>query len=673
MDKIVIFAGAGCSMAPPSSLPGWNDLNDAILESLWDRLEDHGITKRFREDILKSIKEKRSENKFPPDYQAQLMEEQVGLSYFNLLSAVDSNSFNPVQYYTAYLAKAGLLKAVVTTNFDQNFERAFSELGVSYQDCFDEKGFFKLADNWGEVVPIIKIHGSCTSPSSMVDTRKQRLRGRSKVLKTLLGELIQNYHFIFAGFSGQDFNDNEDYLGFKERAKQAKGFTFIRFPGSSLTEGMKKLIQCYGDDKAKEIECDAALYLEELLAKQEIDYSPFQIVSQNNLSIKQKLEANIKEIEPMEAINMLTSLTESYGDEISARFLYDKIWKNRHPSDYKSEGFSRFLLNYGRSFVVNFQSRLERAVSAGVQVMNSPSLDQSAEHTDYLNNPAKMNLRHVKNNSPETAGLTALAETYRGNPILFNTFPEGLNKIIRKTPSSIEAADIVYYYSLYAMVYGKFEESYGYLNAAIQDMEDAFDEPRLSRLLSRRALVKFRDQSEATLKSGKQDADRARLLAEKYHEPNLLALSSLALATYERKNKNGDEAHVHIQDAIVKYAELVRIPQYLECLVEELKIILLRIHGDTADTQMLLDRTVKIEEKANDFITERIHVFEPEYCYLIGMIKINFTSKSDYLPWLVDAISLAQHFGQAHNYAYFKETFAQLNILNEIDVIIQNR
>ena len=120
-DSVVIFAGAGCSVAPPSSLPSWDDLNDAILNALWGRLEQYGLQNRFRKKILTAIKQKRKENMFPPDYQAQRMVECAGKKYFQLLSAVDSDTFNAVQYYAAILAKAGMVKAVVTTNFDRNF------------------------------------------------------------------------------------------------------------------------------------------------------------------------------------------------------------------------------------------------------------------------------------------------------------------------------------------------------------------------------------------------------------------------------------------------------------------------------------------------------------------------------------------------------------------------
>src|SRR5690606_6730883 len=227
-EGFVIFAGAGCCMAPPSSLPGWDDLNDAILNTLWNHIEQYGLKDRFREKILTNIKQKREENSFPPDYQAQRLVERAGLKYFQLLSAVDSNCYNAVHYYTAILAEAGIVNAIVTTNFDRNFERAFEDSNILYLSYFDEEGFnrFSLNEDKREI-PIIKIHGSCSFPSSMVDTRKQRLKGRGKALQSTLLQLLQENHFIFAGFSGQDLDKNDNYLGLREAASLAKGFTYI--------------------------------------------------------------------------------------------------------------------------------------------------------------------------------------------------------------------------------------------------------------------------------------------------------------------------------------------------------------------------------------------------------------------------------------------------------------
>ncbi|CAN5793828.1 hypothetical protein BH11BAC3_BH11BAC3_12910 [soil metagenome] len=161
-------------------------------------MEPYGLKTNFRENILTTVKQKRTEDAFPPAYQAQLMVERAGIKYFELLSAVDSDTYNAVQYYTALLAKADLVRAIVTTNFDQNFERALTQSGVNYKSYFDGEGFNEIAkDEDKGMLPVIKIHGCSSSPISMIDTSKQRLQGRSKALENILLQLLQNYHFIF--------------------------------------------------------------------------------------------------------------------------------------------------------------------------------------------------------------------------------------------------------------------------------------------------------------------------------------------------------------------------------------------------------------------------------------------------------------------------------------------
>ena len=348
-NGLVIFAGAGCSMAPPSSLPNWNKLNEAILNTLWDKLEPYGLNNRFREQILTSIIQKRDDNKFPPDYQAQRMEERAGIKYFQLLSAVDSDTFNAIQYYAAIMAKEGLLKAIVTTNFDRNFERAFDAKQVDYTSYYDEDGFNDLTYNKTNKIPIIKIHGCCSSPSSMVDTKKQRLKGRAVSLQNTLSKLLTENYFIFSGFSGQDLDDNSNYLGLREAAPSAIGFTYLNLPGNIVKSGMQDLINNYGESKTSVVTCNPADYFEQLLSSYKIPFESFHPEAKTpQLSIEDRLKTKVASLTPMDAVNMLTALAESYGDEISARFIYDKVWKERDRLDYNDESFSRFLLNQGR-------------------------------------------------------------------------------------------------------------------------------------------------------------------------------------------------------------------------------------------------------------------------------------------------------------------------------------
>ena len=668
-NGLVIFAGAGFSMAPPSSLPGWNELNDTILETLWDRLEERRISIGFREKIIPTIKQRRKENKFPPDYQAQLMVERVGMTYFELLSAVDSNYYNPAHYYTALLAREGLINAVITTNFDKNFERAFEGLKVNYQSYFDEEGFTTFTERGNGDIAILKIHGCSSDPSSMVDTRKQRLKGRAKALENAISDLLHNHYFIFGGFSGQDFDDDDNYLGIKEAADKANGFTYLNFPGSTIRQSMLQLVKHYGKDKAETKEYDTAKFLEGMLSKAGIHFKSFDFYIGEITRFEERLTEKANAVEPMAAINILTALTESYGDEISARFLYDKIWKNRENKDYDGESFSRFLLNYGRSYVFSFQNRLERAATAGIEIFHFAGGKLPEGAPDYISNPAKQNLKHFRNTSPETVGLIALTQTYIGNPILFRGFPESLAENFHGQPTKTEIADIAYYYSLYAMIYEKNKKSIALLNFGILEMEADFDEPRISQLLSRRSLIKFRIDNEEIIESGQKDVSRARQLAEKYHEPNLLALSALALATGARIRGDYIAAQESIKEAINIYGDLYRIPQYIECNIEYLKILQLGLSLDSTEKQLLLSTVKEIRENAEKYILDRIMVFEPEYCYVMALIHNSYTDapRVEIINWFKDAISFAKLYGQQDNLEYFRETCKQLGYLLDVE------
>ncbi|AXY72593.1 SIR2 family protein [Paraflavitalea soli] len=670
-EGVVIFAGAGCSMAPPSSLPGWNQLNDAILDTLWDRMEQFGIRTRFRDQLLTAIRQKRAENTFPPDYQAQRMVERAGIRYFELLSAVDTDTYNAVQYYTAGLAKAGLLKAVVTTNFDQNFERAFAAYDIPFEAFYDEAGFNRLASQASSNgIPIIKIHGSCSSPASMVDTRKQRLKGRAKALQDALFQLLELHHFIFCGFSGQDFDDNRNYLGLQDAAPAAKGFTYTYMPGSKVRASMNEVIGYYGK-KAQAVEYDPAQLLGELVQAARIGFTPFAAAEQVNTPLADRLREKSALLEPMDAINMLTALAESYGDEVTARFIYDKAWRERYQSDYEGEALSRFLLNHGRSYVFNFQDRIERAANVGVHIEQAEVGPPPPGMEDLFTNPARMNLKHTANTSPETPALIGLAQTYFAITGLFEDFPKKLSPYFRRDPSPAELADILYYYSFHALVQQDME-AIQFLHHAIQEMEADFDEPRLSQLLSRRAMFKLRINHPEALTSAREDVMRAKALAEKYHEPHLLALSALAQSILARKENDFATAFTQVGIAEKNYWELKRIPQYVETIVEYLKVLMLGFEQPDTNKQQLLDIFLDIEPKINAYVVDKINVFEPECCYLVGLFCFQYTNapKATYMSWLADAVSLAEQNNQPANYAYFRETCQQLGILEEIEALI---
>lgn len=665
-DGLVIFAGAGCSVAPPSSLPGWNDLNDALLEVLWEQSNQYGVGLRHRDKFLNDIKTKRTDNLFPPDYQAQLMTERAGIKYFQVLSAVDADHYNPVHHYTALLAKAGLLRAVVTTNFDQNFERAFAHYDIAFQSCFDEAGFEAQAKgDWPPaVIPIIKIHGCCSAPASLIDTRKQRLKGRSQALHNSLSRLLNDHYFIYCGFSGADLDHDPYYLGLRTAAPTAKGFTFLHLPASPVRNSIQSLIDSY-EGKAQPVAVDPAIYLHELLEQTINRPAPFVMPEAPAIPIRDKLREKAAAIEPLDAMNMLVALAESYGDEITARFLYDKIWKNREENDYAGTALPEFLRHYGRSYVFNFEDRIERATNAGVAI-SMYNTDVPEEFREVFTNPAKKSLLHGSNTASETTALIALTQTYIGSPALFSDFPESMMRELQ-VASLTERADMFYYYSLYTKTYGPAESGIAVLNAAIEDMEQDHDEPRLVQLLSSRSILKARIDD---LEGAVADGLRAMQLAEIYHDPHLDATATLALATCYRKARKTDDAYAFVIDAHKTFHALKRLPQFAECCIEMLKIILQLLAEKPDSGQALLDITAKLAEVIQTTIQQRIVVYEPEYCYLMGMIIHQYSSEEDSIGWFANALIAAADFEQSRNLAYFTETCRQLNVLDQVQQAI---
>jgi len=339
--------------------------------------------------------------------------------------------------------------------------------------------------------------------------------------------------------------------------------------------------------------------------------------------------------------------------------------------DYEADSLERFLLNHGRSYVFNFQNRVERARTIEVNIVQVPFGEAPDRLREYLTNPAKFNLLHKRNASPETVGLIGLVQTYNAKPVLFKDFPKNLTAQFRRQPTIAELADVIYYYSFYALVHGD-SSAMTYLNDAFQEMERDCDEPRVCQLLGRRAMIKFRDSAPASQASAMEDATRARALAEKYHEPHLLALSALALAIGARMRQGFSEAFQWIQEAEKNYADLKRIPQHVESIVEYLKILLIGFQDPSADKQLLLRVRAEIESTVNSLVVDAIPVFEPEFCYLMGMILNLYTDapREVMLPWFVDAVNLSSQFNLAAQNAYFRKTCARLGILEEVDSVI---
>ncbi len=264
--QVIAVAGAGVSAGKPSALPGWHATNASIVEVLCRRLEAATNRRGWLSELVPAIDVERGAGRFPPEYQAQLIEEMCGDRYFRALQALDIDVINAGHDGIAALANAGALRAVVTTNFDRLIERALDKWSVPYVVAYDDAGYVEMLQRLSGrdrgPLPVLKIHGCVCDHRSMIDTLKQRKRGRSAHLRGCL-DALQPGHWLYLGFSAADLEADPDYLGLVAGAAASAGATYVAYPGRpALREGARSLMAAYGS-RGEVVVAHVAAYLGE--------------------------------------------------------------------------------------------------------------------------------------------------------------------------------------------------------------------------------------------------------------------------------------------------------------------------------------------------------------------------------------------------------------------------
>ena len=357
-DPFVAFVGAGASALPPSNLPTWTQFNDLLLESLGDRVAVYSAQGQPTGQIVAAFRARRDTGFFSPDFQAQLMEDEIGADYFRVWQSLDTDAFGPVHAAVGELAGRGRLAAVVTTNFDRLIEAALAAAGQPFEVLYDETTFAALSP-FGRgpraALPILKIHGSLEHPASLVDTLKQRVVGRPEPVTQALQALLLAYPWLFLGFSGADFTYQPHYLGVLDAAGDAKGFVFLAREGRPIADGVVQLAKAYGPERATIVHGELEPWLSRTFRLDlEHTFSSTQPDAREETiaRIRERIGAWVNTLGPMASINILCSLLRSAGLDGDAFWLLRKTWRSyRSPDDIEGSAYHRYNLNFGRSLL----------------------------------------------------------------------------------------------------------------------------------------------------------------------------------------------------------------------------------------------------------------------------------------------------------------------------------
>jgi len=353
-QRAVIMAGAGVSVAPPSSVPGWYALNRMIVAALGHRVDGYLGKADYTSDIRAAIDARRSARAFPPDYQAQIIEEDSGEVYFEALQSLDVTTRNASHEGIAWLAARGALAAIVTTNFDHLIDEALAARGVEFEVAFDPTSYEQCLVRLSQpaaTLQVLKVHGSVKNRLSMVDTLKQRLLGRNERLLESLTRLLAEHPWIFVGFSADDLESDDRYLGLVPGAEASPGIAYVQWPGErELTAGARKLLQAY-DGRAVHVVAETAPFLSSLAGA--LGIPPMTAVASadpadTHAQVESRLRAWAATLSPAVAVNCLATVAEAAGHAESAFRLLHRFWKDALPDDRSGADFDRYRFHHGR-------------------------------------------------------------------------------------------------------------------------------------------------------------------------------------------------------------------------------------------------------------------------------------------------------------------------------------
>lgn len=376
-------------------------MDQSVVAALRDRVAELVGPNRTR-TLAEAITTRQEANKFPPEYQAEVIVRRLRQSYFSVLQCLDSETPNDVHLRIAALAKARRVPAVVTTNFDRALEAAFRQLNVPMQVWSTAAHFQTLADRWQQPVtpdalcPIIKLHGSAENPATLVDTLSQRKRGFAPEVAACVRSLLRYAHWLFLGYSGADLMADENYLFLKPDASEAQGFTSLLRTSEQPVAALAATRGVYGE-RAEIVNSELPDWLAEfsrpLLPEPGprapgLDAAAVETIRRQGAekvaayatawAASERFDSNVL---------VFADLLEAVGEPVAALDLAQRLYETR-PADERRSGYFGLVID-ALANAYRKASRFDEAISLFTQALGiyDPATAEE-QHLGALNNLA---------------------------------------------------------------------------------------------------------------------------------------------------------------------------------------------------------------------------------------------------------------------------------------------
>lgn len=220
-ENFVIFAGAGVSMQPPENLGSFEDLTKSIFNEV---------------DVIHKVK---ADEEKPCETRLEMLVDAYGAKVYDTCARLMGKNKPSVLHKNILKCFGSHPIRIVTTNFDEKFERAADDLKIAPQSM---DGIY-----YGPALPLgdqfrglVHLHGSVRSPDQMILTASDF--GKAYVSKAwasrFLVDLFSTYTVLFVGYSLNDILVR--YLA-RSISPESKNHLFVLAKQGASTEEIKSL------------------------------------------------------------------------------------------------------------------------------------------------------------------------------------------------------------------------------------------------------------------------------------------------------------------------------------------------------------------------------------------------------------------------------------------------
>jgi tetratricopeptide (TPR) repeat protein len=231
---MVLLCGAGISVNPPATLPDWKALRDETVRAVAGSDEELSrLAARLLDRELITVPGSRG---LAPEVVASTIG-SVTPAYFHALTALRGSEPNENHTAIARAARRGVLRHVISTNWDGLIEAALLRENVPFRVFRTNEEFAACElESESPTVNLYKIHGCLTLPDSITARIEDEARGLAGPKAVVLRSLLNRFVLLLWGYSGADLKIDLDYLQMVRCQPSARGFLWNLFTDGDYHE-----------------------------------------------------------------------------------------------------------------------------------------------------------------------------------------------------------------------------------------------------------------------------------------------------------------------------------------------------------------------------------------------------------------------------------------------------